>query len=102
MKTSVKFLAAVLLISSFSFGQDTFKKIDSIIKDNYQKNPGVGISVGVIKNDEKYYTSYGKLSKESQAAINETSLFEIACVRKLDIDAVDSQFYNTVCKRVGA
>jgi len=83
MKTSVKFLALLLLISNFSFGQDTFKKIDSIIKDNYQKNPGVGISVGFIKNDEKYFTAYGKLSKESQNDIDEKSLFEIASITKI-------------------
>jgi len=83
MKTSVKFLTVLLLISHFSFGQDTFKKIDSIIKDNYQKNPGVGISVGFIKNDEKYFTAYGKLSKESQSDIDEKSLFEIASITKI-------------------
>ena len=83
MKTSVKFLAVLLLISNFSFGQDTFKKIDSIIKDNYQKNPGVGISVGFIKNDEKYFMAYGKLSKESQVDIDEKSLFEIASITKI-------------------
>lgn len=83
MKISAKFLAILLLISNVSFGQDTFKKIDSILKDNYQKNPAVGISVGFIKDDEKYFTAYGKLSKESQTDINENSLFEIASITKI-------------------
>lgn len=83
MKNSVQFLAALLLICNFSFGQDTFKKIDSIIKDNQQNNPNVGISVGFIQNDEKQYTAYGKLSKESQVDINEKSLFEIASITKI-------------------
>jgi|SRR6218665_467884 len=83
MKSSLKLLATLLLVSHFSSGQDLFKKIDSIIKDNYKKNPAVGISVGFIKNDEGFYTAYGKLSKESQVEINKNSLFEIASITKI-------------------
>ncbi|MTH17383.1 serine hydrolase domain-containing protein [Flavobacterium sp. LC2016-01] len=83
MKTSVKFLAVLFLISSFSFGQDISKRIDSIIKDNYQKNPNVGISVGFIKDNEEYFTAYGNLNAESQIQINKNSLFEIASITKI-------------------
>jgi CubicO group peptidase (beta-lactamase class C family) len=83
MKTSLKFLAALLLISNFSFGQDISQKIDSIIKDSYRKNPDVGVSVGFIKNNEEYYTAYGKLSAESQIEINKNSIFEIASITKI-------------------
>lgn len=83
MKTPFKFLAALLLINNFVFGQDISKKIDSIIKDNFKKNPNVGISVGFIKNSEEYYTAYGKLSAESQTAIDKNSLFEIASITKI-------------------
>ncbi|WP_316839056.1 serine hydrolase domain-containing protein [Pedobacter gandavensis] len=83
MKTSVKFLAALLLVSNLAFGQDITKKIDSIIKDSYQKNPAVGISVGFIKNNEEYYTAYGKLNAESQVEINKNSVFEIASITKI-------------------
>ncbi|MNS01102.1 Beta-lactamase [compost metagenome] len=83
MKTSLNFLAVLLLISTFSFGQDITKKIDSIIKDSYQKNPDIGISVGFIKNSEEYYTAYGKLNAESQMEINRNSLFEIASITKI-------------------
>ena len=83
MKTSLKLLAVLLSISNFSFGQDISKKIDSIIKDNYQKNPNVGISVGFIKNNDEYYTAYGKLNKESQIDINKNSIFEIASITKI-------------------
>jgi CubicO group peptidase (beta-lactamase class C family) len=82
MKT-LKFLAALLFISNFSFGQDYSKKIDSIIKVNYQKNPDVGISVGFISNNKEFYTSYGKLSKESNVDIDKNSIFEIASVTKI-------------------
>ncbi|MBB6498618.1 serine hydrolase domain-containing protein [Pedobacter cryoconitis] len=83
MKTSLKFLAALLLVSNFSFGQDISKKIDSIIKDNYKKNPDVGISVGFIKNNEEYYTAYGNLNAGSQTEINKNSIFEIASITKI-------------------
>ncbi|AZB01770.1 class A beta-lactamase-related serine hydrolase [Chryseobacterium joostei] len=83
MKTSFTFLAVLLLISSFSFGQDFSKKIDSIVKDNYQKNPDVGISVGFIDNNKEFFTAYGKLSKESKVNIDKNSIFEIASITKI-------------------
>lgn len=83
MKNSLKLLTVLLLISNFSFGQDVFKKIDSIINNHYLNNPDVGISVGFISNNEEYYTAYGKLSKESQIDINKNSLFEITSITKI-------------------
>lgn len=83
MKTSLKFLAALLLISTISSGQDISRKIDSIIKDNYQNNPEIGISVGFINNNEEYYTGYGNLNAESQFKINKNSIFEIASITKI-------------------
>ncbi|WP_312553035.1 serine hydrolase domain-containing protein [Empedobacter brevis] len=83
MKTSFKLLAATLFISSFSFGQNVFKKIDSIINDNYKKNPEVGISVGFINNNEEHFIAYGKLNAESQASIDKNSVFEIASITKI-------------------
>ncbi|KAF2325812.1 serine hydrolase domain-containing protein [Flavobacterium nitrogenifigens] len=83
MKTSVKLLAALLLVTNFSFGQGIFQKIDSIIKDNHQKNPNVGISVGFVLNSEEYYTAYGNLNAESQIKIDKNSIFEIASITKI-------------------
>ncbi|AMP98086.1 hypothetical protein AY601_1159 [Pedobacter cryoconitis] len=83
MKTSLKFLAVLLLVSNVSFGQDIPQRIDSLIKDNYKKNPNVGISVGFIKNNEEYYTAYGNLNIESQIKIDKNSLFEIASITKI-------------------
>ena len=83
MKTSFSLLAVLLFISSFSFGQKFSTKIDSIIQDNYKKNPNVGISVGFISNNEEYYTAYGNLNAESQAKIDKNSLFEIASITKI-------------------
>jgi CubicO group peptidase (beta-lactamase class C family) len=83
MKTSLKFLAVLLVTSTFSFAQDISKRIDSIIKDNYQKNHNISISVGVIKNNEEFFTSYGKLSKESPIDVDKNSLFELASITKI-------------------
>lgn len=58
MKNALKFLAVLLLLmSNSSFGQDVSNRIDSIIKNNYENNPDVGISVGFIHNNEEYYTA---------------------------------------------
>lgn len=83
MKTSLKLLTVLLLMSNFSFGQEMSQKIDSIIKISYQNNPDVGISVGFINNNEEYYTAYGKLNKESQIDINKNSIFEIVSITKI-------------------
>ncbi len=83
MKTSLKFLAALLFISHFSFGQNFSKRIDSIIKNSYQKNPNLGISVGFIKDNETYFTAYGKLNAQSEMKIDQNSLFEIASITKI-------------------
>jgi CubicO group peptidase (beta-lactamase class C family) len=83
MNTALKFLAAMMCISNFTFGQDIAKRIDSIIQDNYQKNPSVGISVGFIKDNKTYYTAYGKLSANSPAKIDQNSIFEIASITKI-------------------
>jgi len=83
MKTTLQFFAGLLLISNLSFGQDISKKIDSIIKSNYQKNPQVGISVGFIKSENEFYTTYGNLNSESKTEINKKSIFEIASITKI-------------------
>jgi len=82
MKT-IKIFATLLFISQISFGQDYSKKIDSIINASHQKNPDVGISVGFISNNQEFYTSYGKLSKESKVDIDKNSIFEIASITKI-------------------
>nr|WP_315157436.1 serine hydrolase domain-containing protein [uncultured Flavobacterium sp.] len=80
---SLQFLAVLVVTSTISFGQNSARKIDSIIKDSYQKNPNVGISVGFVSNNEKYFTSYGNLNAESQIKIDKNSIFEIASITKI-------------------
>lgn len=83
MKTSLKFLTALLLIGNFSFAQDIPTRIDSLISANYKRNPEIGISLGFIKNNEAYFTAYGKLNAASKNEINKNSIFEIASITKI-------------------
>lgn len=83
MKKSLKILAVLVLISNFSLGQKITQKIDSIIKNNYQNYPEVGVSVGFVNNNEEFYIAYGKLNKNSKIAINKNSIFEIASITKI-------------------
>lgn len=83
MKNLLKILAALLLMTNVSFGQDIVRKIDSIIKNSYQKNPEISISVGFISNNNEYYTAHGKLNKTSEIDINKNSIFEIASITKI-------------------
>lgn len=83
MKTSLQFATALLFICNISFGQDITQKIDSIVKDNYRKNPNVGISVGLIKDNKQYYTAYGNQNSESPIKIDKNSVFEIASITKI-------------------
>jgi CubicO group peptidase (beta-lactamase class C family) len=82
MKTSITFLSA-LLISSFSFGQNITKKIDSILADNYKKHPEIGVSLGFIADNKEFFTAYGKLNAETQTKIDRNSIFEIASITKI-------------------
>ena len=94
MKTSLKFLAGLLLISTSSFGQDIYKRIDSIISDNYAKNPKSGISVGFIKNNQEHYIAFGNLSAESQVKIDKNTIFEIASITKILTSNLIAQAVN--------
>jgi CubicO group peptidase (beta-lactamase class C family) len=72
-----------LLISNFSFGQEMFSKVDSIVKNTFNINKDISISVGLYKNGAEYYTSYGNLNRENSPKVNENSLFEIASITKI-------------------
>jgi CubicO group peptidase (beta-lactamase class C family) len=83
MNNTFKFLTVILLLSSSSFGQEINKRIDSIIKNNYERNSNIGISVGFIRDNKEYYTAYGKLNMESDININKNTIFEIASITKI-------------------
>lgn len=82
MKT-LQLLIALLLMANFSFSQDVYQKIDSILKDTHSKNPNISFSVGFVKNDTEFYTSYGNLDRENSIKVDKNSLFEIASITKI-------------------
>ncbi len=81
MKKSI-IIAAIVFVNHFSFGQHTHEKINAILKKNYEKYPEVSISVGFIQKNKEYYTSYGKISKQSSLKVDKNTVFEIASVTK--------------------
>jgi CubicO group peptidase (beta-lactamase class C family) len=86
MTTNLKTLQLTLLtllITSFSFSQGVFTKIDSLIKNVHDKNPTISFSVGFIKNDKEFYATYGNLDRENNIKVDRNSLFEIASITKI-------------------
>lgn len=83
MKNSIPLFTFFLLLTTISYAQDITKKIDSIVQEVHLKYPEVGISIGLIQNDQEFYTAYGKNHKESAIDINKNSVFEIASITKL-------------------
>ncbi|WP_010136052.1 serine hydrolase domain-containing protein [Ochrovirga pacifica] len=82
MNTHLNILA-IVLISTFSFGQNLTTKIDAIIKENYKKHPEVSISVGYVHNGKEHFINYGKINKESSVDVDKNTVFEIASITKV-------------------
>ena len=80
---TLQLLITLLLMANFSFSQDVYQKIDSLIKDAHSKNPKISFSVGFVKNNTEFYTSYGNLDRENTIKVNKNSLFEIASITKI-------------------
>ncbi|WP_299668490.1 serine hydrolase [uncultured Polaribacter sp.] len=82
-KNTISSILFLLFLSNVTFSQEEFLKIDSLIMATYNKDKDISISVGVYKNGTEFYTSYGNLSRENSAKVNEHSLFEIASITKI-------------------
>tara|TARA_R110002012_G_scaffold44345_1_gene118989 strand:- start:711 stop:1769 length:1059 start_codon:yes stop_codon:yes gene_type:complete len=83
MKKFIHLFALLLLSTVLCYAQNPYEKIDSIIQVMHKKNPEIGFSIGIIQNNQEYYSSYGTLDKESDIKINKNSVFEIASITKL-------------------
>jgi CubicO group peptidase (beta-lactamase class C family) len=82
MKT-LKILIILLIITSNTFCQDIYQKIDSLLKETHSKNPSISFSLGFVKNNTQFYTSYGNLDRENAIKVDKSSLFEIASITKI-------------------
>jgi len=81
MKTITYFLLALFLInSSLSYGQGfTSFQIDSLVNKSMELMPQVGLAVAVIENGKIVHSKgYGLLSANSDEAVDEHTLFQIA------------------------
>lgn len=76
-------LISIFLISQFASGQNRARKIDSITEIIHNKNPEVSISIGFIDHGKEYFFNYGKISRKSNLAVNENTIYEIGSITKL-------------------
>lgn len=77
---------ALLLLSSYSFGQTNPAFIDSLFyaKNGLQnKFPNVGTSIGIVQNGKANFYSLGTISRTSNQKINKNTIFEIGSNTKL-------------------
>ncbi len=75
-------LVAVLALVHCT-AQNKSAKVNSIVKEIYEENPDLGISVGLIYNDEKHFFNYGSINREKERQVDNQSVFEIGSVSKL-------------------
>ncbi len=80
-------LIFTLFIFTSAFSQNLKNDIDSLFyaKKNsvFALNPKLGIAIGIIKNDQTFYFSFGNLNQESSEKINENTIFEIGSLTKV-------------------
>jgi CubicO group peptidase (beta-lactamase class C family) len=65
------------------FSQHLYQRIDSLINEIHSQNPKISFSVGFVKNNTEFYTSYGNLDRETSIKVDKNSLFEIASITKI-------------------
>ncbi|WP_306353115.1 serine hydrolase domain-containing protein [Flavobacterium sp. '19STA2R22 D10 B1'] len=87
MKTSLKFLATLLLITNFSFGQEVTKYgflTDSLnIEKQLEKHKLPGFSLVVFENYKIVYSNqFGVKSADSKEKINKNTAFSTASISK--------------------
>lgn len=77
----------ILFLFTNSYSQNIKNDIDSLF---YAKKnsisllkPNIGISIGIIKNHDSFYYSYGNLNHDSTEKINQNTIFEIGSVTKV-------------------
>lgn len=73
----------LVLTTQFALAQSRATKVDSICKAIALKNPDVVMSIGFVDNGKEYFFNYGKISRESNTAVDENTVYEIGSVTKL-------------------
>jgi CubicO group peptidase (beta-lactamase class C family) len=82
----MKIITSLLILFTtiqFVHGQSTAKKIDSICRAISNKNPQVGISIGLLDNGKEYFFNYGTISRKNKLAVDQNTIYEVGSVTKL-------------------
>ncbi|WP_339889179.1 serine hydrolase domain-containing protein [uncultured Flavobacterium sp.] len=82
MKT-INSLLILVLTTQFAFAQSRATKVDSICQAIAKINPDVVMSIGFVDNGKEYFFNYGKISRNSETAVDENTVYEIGSVTKL-------------------
>lgn len=99
MKT-LQIIAIIFFTVTTVFGQNTSKKIDSILLKVQKEYPNVGISVGLLHENSVQYKNIGTISRKSDSLVNKHTVFEIASVTKaitgnLIAQAIEDKKFNS-------
>lgn len=82
MKKTFKFLLVlnlVLILSTLSFAQIPFKKIDSLVIDAMSKFKVAGVSMAIVKDGNLIFTGgFGYADINTKQLVNENTNFQIA------------------------
>lgn len=92
-KISIVFIF-FLIIQLITFGQNNpYQKIDSLILSKMKDNRIVGLSIGLVKDGELFYTKgYGFTSVDSLYKVTEHTVFHTASITKVFTASAIMQF----------
>lgn len=85
MKNSLTITFMLAIVQTLSFGQNNlYTKIDSLILSKMKDNRIVGLSIGVVKDGELFYTKgYGFTSVDSLYKVTEQTVFHTSSITKV-------------------
>jgi CubicO group peptidase (beta-lactamase class C family) len=94
MRKHILIFTVLTIVQTLSFGQqNVFQKIDSLILSKMKDNRIVGLSIGVVKDGEFFYTKgYGFTSVDSLYKVTENTVFHTASITKVFTASAIMQF----------
>ncbi len=94
MKKYLTTTILLMLVRTLTFGQNNpYQKIDSLILSKMKDNRIVGLSIGVVKDEELFYTKgYGFTSVDSLYKVTEHTVFHTASITKVFTASAIMQF----------
>lgn len=84
-------IIAALFFVNWGFAKNEISQVDSIIKASIKLNPEIGISVGLLSQNDVCFLNYGYTNRTEKTKIDENSIFEIGSITKLFTSYLISQ-----------